>query len=93
MFGGSILFFTYGFQAMAVVYLLCIKYSKSGFLFSISRQGFIYLPILLLLKQSFGKYGIYFAPAAADGITTLLIVLFLLWTKKKRTVLPNLSCK
>jgi len=87
MFGGSILFFTYGFQAMAIVYLLCIKCSKSGFLFSISRQGIIYLPVLFLLRQFLGKDGIYFAPAVADAITTLLIVFFLLWTKKKRAAL------
>lgn len=85
MFGASILFFTYGFQAMAVVYLLCIKYSRSGFIFSISRQGIIYLPVLILLEWAWGKIGIYYAQAAADVVTTLMILAFLSWTKKKRT--------
>lgn len=84
MYGASIFFFTYGFQAMAIVYLLCIKYSKSGFLFSISRQGIIYLPVLILMERIIGKVGIYYAQGAADVITTLLILAFLVYKKKKR---------
>lgn len=87
MLGASVLFFTYGFQAMAIVYLLCIKYSKSGFLFSVSRQGVIYLPVLILLAWLGGKTGIYYAQAAADFVTTALILAFLFWTGKKRAAL------
>ncbi|OCN01406.1 hypothetical protein A7X67_02215 [Clostridium sp. W14A] len=85
----SILFFTYGFQAMAIVYLPCIKYSRAGFLFSISRQGTIYIPALWLLQQILEKNGIYYAPAAVDAITTLSVILFLCATKEQRKSLPK----
>ncbi|MPN46294.1 hypothetical protein SDC9_193879 [bioreactor metagenome] len=78
LIGASLLFFTYGFQAMAVVYLLCIKYSRAGLLFSVSRQGIVYLPVLFLFSRLWGMTGIFYAQAAADGLTTLLICLFLL---------------
>ncbi len=84
LFAASILFFTYGFQAMATVYLLCMKYSKAGFVFSICRQGIVYLPALILLEQLWAKTGIYYAQAMADGITVLLMLLFLALTAKKR---------
>jgi putative MATE family efflux protein len=87
MWGASVFFWTYGFQAMAIVYLLCIKFSKSGFIFSISRQGIVYLPVLILLAWAAGKTGIYYAQAAADVVTTVLILSFLAGTKKKRTAL------
>lgn len=87
MLGASVLFFTYGFQSMAIVYLLCIKFSKSGFLFSISRQGIIYLPVLMLMGFLWGTTGIYYAQAVADILTTVLIVVFLITTKQKRETL------
>ncbi len=85
MIGASVLFFTYGFQAMAIVYLLCIKYSKSGFVFSISRQGVIYLPILILMERLWMENGIYYAQAVADLITTFVMLVFFVWTRQKRT--------
>lgn len=84
LFGASILFFTYGFQAMATVYLLCMKYNTAGFIFSISRQGIVYLPILILMKWLWGKTGIYYAQSVADGITVFIMILFLVLTAKKR---------
>lgn len=78
LFASSILFFTYGFQAMAVVYLLCIKYNNAGFIFSICRQGLVFIPILFLFEKLWAQIGIFYAQAAADLITTLCITIFLL---------------
>lgn len=77
LFGASLFFFLYGFQAIAIVYLLCIKYSKEGFLFSIARQGLIFLPVLFIDKIFFGVSGIIFAQGISDIITTMFIILFL----------------
>lgn len=85
--GASVAFCTYGFQSMAIVYLLCIKFSKSGFLFSLSRQGIIYIPLLILMRFLLGKTGIYYAQAAADFVTTVVILIFLFYTKKKRATI------
>lgn len=77
LIGASLFFFLYGFQAMGIVYLLCIKYSKEGFLFSIARQGIIFFPILFIGKIFFGVSGIIFAQGISDVITTILILIFL----------------
>ncbi len=89
MIGANIVFLTYGFQAMAVVYLLCIKFSKSGFLFSLARQGLAYLPLLLIMEAMLGQSGIYYAQAASDILITICIILFLLRTKESRSLRLN----
>ena len=81
---GSLLFFTYGFQSMVTVYLLCIRYSKAGFVFSICRQGLAYLPLLVVFVNLFGVSGIFYTQAAADLLTTLILILFLTVTREKR---------
>jgi len=86
LFAGSILFFTYGFQAIAIVYLLCIKYNKAGFIFSICRQGLVFLPVLFLLEHLWSETGIFYAQALADLITSLLIIIFLLKIKNKSAI-------
>lgn len=77
LFGYSLFFFLYGFQAMAIIYLLCIKYSKACFLFSIARQGIIFLPVIYLLEKLFGVYGIVFSQGVSDVLTTIIIIVFL----------------
>lgn len=83
---GSLLFFTYGFQSMATVYLLCIRYSKAGFVFSIFRQGLAFLPLLFLFDRLFAVTGILYTQAVADLVTTALLLLFLGITKRNRTI-------
>lgn len=81
---GSILFATYGLQAMATVYLLCVKYNWAGFVFSICRQGIVYLPLLLLFERLFQVTGIFYTQAAADALTTVVLIVFLFLTRQKR---------
>lgn len=77
MFAGSILFFTYGFQAIAVVYLLCIGANTSGFLFSSARQGIIFIPIIIIMNQLLGETGVFYAQGITDLVTTFLLTGFL----------------
>lgn len=83
MFAGSIFFFTYGFQAIAVVYLLCIGANTSGFLFSSARQGIIFIPIIIIMNQLLGETGVFYAQGITDLITTFLLIGFLYYLKKK----------
>ncbi|WP_052112967.1 MATE family efflux transporter [Clostridium novyi] len=77
LFAGSILFFTYGFQAIAIVYLLCIKHSKAGFIFSIGRQGLFFIPVLFIASHLFKVNGILYTQAIADIITTILLIAYI----------------
>ncbi|MDN6161984.1 MAG: MATE family efflux transporter, partial [Atopostipes sp.] len=77
MFGGSIFFWTYGFQAIGVILLLSIGRNASGFIFSIARQGLIFIPSIFILNYFMGEMGVFYEQGIADLITTLLLMGFL----------------
>ncbi len=84
MFAGSIFFFTYGFQSIAIVYLLCIGANTSGFLFSSARQGIIFVPIIIAMNHFFGQTGVFYAQGITDLITTALLAVFLFFVTRNQ---------
>lgn len=87
MFAGSIFFFTYGFQAIGVVYLLCIGANKTGFLFSSARQGIIFIPCIMVLNHFFGQSGVFYTQGVTDLITTVLLIVTLYFINKNNELL------
>lgn len=87
MFAGSIFFFTYGFQSIAVVFLLCIGANTSGFLFSIARQGIIFVPCIILLNYIVGESGVFYAQGITDLITSLLLITFFYYINKNKELI------
>lgn len=87
MFAGSLFFGTYGFQAVGVILLLSIGLNKAGFLFSIARQGLIFIPSIIILNYFFGEMGVFYAQGVADLITTFLLIIFLYYEKKNKRLL------
>ncbi len=90
MFAGSIFFGTYGFQAIGVIYLLCIGKNKEGFIFSIARQGLLFIPCILILNYFMGELGIFYAQGITDIITTVILLIYLktqVFGKEKSLVL------
>lgn len=77
MLAGSLFFGTYGFQAIGVIYLLCIGKNKEGFIFSIARQGLLFIPCILILNYFMGELGIFYAQGVTDIITTALLMVYL----------------
>ncbi len=73
----SVFLFAYGFQAIAIVYLLVQKHNKAGFIFSIMRQGLAFIPIVYLLDKVFAVTGLLWSQAAADLISAALLYLYL----------------
>ena len=57
--------------------------ARSSLIISLSRQGFIYIPALLILGAILGKNGLVWAQPAAD-VLSLVIVAFLLGKELKR---------
>lgn len=84
MFAGSIFFFTYGFQAIAVVYLLSIGFNRSGFIFSIARQGLIFIPTIILMNSLLGEAGVFYAQGITDILTTIFLILFLFYVSRNQ---------
>ena len=64
--------FTFGLQPITVNYFTSIGAVRQGIVLSASRQGFILIPILLLLPLWFGLNGVLFAGPIADGLAALL---------------------
>lgn len=65
---------TFGLQPITVNYFTAIGSVKRGIFLSASRQGFLLLPILLLLPLRFGLDGVLFAAPIADGLAAVLSV-------------------
>lgn len=87
MFAGSILFWTYGFQAMGVIYLLTTGKTMIGFLFSIARQGILFIPIIIILNYSFGEMGVYYAQGITDLVTSILLIFTFLYYRKNKKLI------
>ena len=65
---------TFGLQPITVNYFTSIGNVKQGIVLSASRQGFLLLPILLLLPLKFGLNGVLFAAPIADALAAILSV-------------------
>ncbi|MBR5122062.1 MAG: MATE family efflux transporter [Anaerotignum sp.] len=66
--------FTFGLQPITVNYFTSIGAVKQGIILSASRQGFILIPMLLLLPLKFGLNGVLLAGPISDGLAALLSV-------------------
>ena len=74
-----------GLNYLAVSYLQAIGFAGKASLLSVARQGFLFVPILLLLHALFRMEGIFWAGPAADFAATLISVYFLLRSPKKQS--------
>lgn len=73
--------YAFGMILMAVTNTIGVFYQalgkgKESLILSISRQGLIFIPVILLLPQAFGTMGIISAQLVAD-ILTLIVTLFM----------------
>lgn len=69
------------YPAFGLCYMMTITFqtigaSKTGLIFSMVRQGFLYVPFILTLPKHFGVMGIYATQPAADLCTVLICLLF-----------------
>ena len=80
------------FVFVGVVLLLTIVFQSMGrakemLFLSVSRQGIVFLAVLLIASALFGYYGVIAAQAAADAVSAVLAVL--LWMNLKRRLEPS----
>jgi len=57
--------------------------ATSALIINLSRQGFIYIPALFILKSSLGASGLAWAQPVADLLSTVLVVVLYMITVKK----------
>lgn len=72
----------YGAQMVGAVTVQAMGKGKASLLLSIARQGFFYIPILLVLNSSFGLNGLIFAQPMADLLALILTISVLIGIMK-----------
>jgi Na+-driven multidrug efflux pump len=64
--------FMFGIQPLTVNYFTATGKAKQGIILSLSRQGFIFIPLLVILPMIFGINGVLYAGPVADALAVLL---------------------
>lgn len=67
------------YPAFGLCYMMTITYqtigdSRYGLFLSLIRQGFFYIPFILILPKFLGVKGIYFSQPAADLLTIIVCI-------------------
>ncbi len=68
----------HGIQPMSVNYFTGTGNVKHGLILTFSRQGFLLIPLLLILPQIFGLDGVLFASPVADAAASILSLFLVL---------------
>lgn len=63
-------------------YFQAIGRARPAFILSLSKQGFILIPLIFILPYFFGIYGIWFAFPIADVGAALVTIIFLKFVRK-----------
>ena len=69
--------------ALSSMFLQNVGRYFPALLISVSRQGFVFIPLLFILKTAYGEFGLYILQPAADILSTVFAVMmvYLLWKK------------
>lgn len=85
----GVTFAFYGFALLYGALFLALGREEEGGLLSLSRQGFFFIPLILVLPKLGGMDGIVYAQPMADVLTILLTAVFALGIRRK--TLPSRS--
>lgn len=77
--------FLFGFFYVLVGSLQAVGAASAALIVNLSRQGFIYIPMLFILKNLVGVTGLAWAQPVADLLSTLLVVVLYRTTLQKLT--------
>lgn len=64
-------------QLIGAAYFQAIGKAVPAFLLTLSRQGFIFIPLILILPVYYGELGVWIAFPVADIISTIITAFFL----------------
>jgi len=73
---GAIPFISYGFVLVYAMLFLALGKTLEGGIFTLSRQGVFFIPIICLLPGFLGMNGVIYAQPIADILTFLLCAIF-----------------
>jgi len=73
---GAVPFMTYGFVLVYAMLFLALGKTLEGGIFTLSRQGVFFIPLILLLPRFLGMNGVIYAQPIADILTFILCLIF-----------------
>lgn len=82
-----------GIQPLSVNYFTSIGDVRRGITLSLSRQGFLLLPLLVLLPLAFGLDGVLFAGPASDAMACMLSLSLVFFNFRKMSQLQQQKAK
>lgn len=74
---------TIGLQIIGALYFQAVGRPKVSLILTLTRQILVLLPMILILSQYFGLYGVLYAAPVSDGIAVLITGAFLLKELKR----------
>lgn len=72
----GIAFLTFGIQMVYATFFLSFGKGREGSILSVSRQGIMFIPVILILPNLIGFNGVIYSQAIADLLTTILTLIF-----------------
>ena len=77
----------FGIQPLSINYFTSIGQVRQGIILSLSRQGFLLIPLLLILPLFLGLNGVLCAGPISDGVAALLSAILVFFSFKKLSAL------
>ena len=79
----------FGIQPLSINYFTSIGQVRQGIILSLSRQGFLLIPLLLILPLFLGLNGVLCAGPISDGVAALLSAILVFFSFKKLSSLER----
>ena len=73
-------------QLIGAAYFQAIGKAKQALLLTLTRQGFFFIPLILILPSFYGELGVWMAFPISDILATLVTAYFL-----NREIIKNLN--
>ena len=64
-------------QLIGSAYFQAIGKAKPAFFLTLSRQGFCFIPLILILPKFYGEFGVWISFPLADILSTIITAFFL----------------
>ena len=75
------MFFTLGFQFVYAAFYMSLGMGLHSLLLNISRQGIMFIPVILILPAYWGLNGVLYTPMVADLLSIALTSFYIFRAK------------
>ena len=77
-------------QLIGAAYFQAIGKARPALLLTLTRQGFFFIPLILILPKFFGEFGVWISFPISDVLATVVTAYFLNREVKKHLIPKNI---